>query len=184
MMIFSNMRDNIIFHKNYLFIILLLSIAGCSTFHAKSMNMIPSTYELQKVHKHSIIIQVDEGRKKDFSYNYALSAETFKEALEKSIIKSGVFSNVIKEGNAEYLLKISIRSLAEPGPSMSVFPYSLVLIWELQNLQSKEVIWKDLITSTFTAPYSGTATVGLAIEGACRENIQMGISEISRLNLQ
>jgi hypothetical protein len=101
--------------------------------------------------------------------------------------RSGVFSKVIEDGESEYILQVSVRNFSQPyhgGFDMVVY---LVTNWKLSDPKSNNVIWSDIVSTTYKAKLTdnliGGLRMKLATEGAIRTNIKTGIFELSRLDL-
>jgi hypothetical protein len=98
-----------------------------------------------------------------------VSNEEFKQALECSLVQSGLFKST---GSGGYQVAASIISIKQPmiGISMTV---SMQVSYEVKRGNS--VIWSRVIQSTYKAPASealiGAVRVRKATEGAVRENI-------------
>ena len=98
-----------------------------------------------------------------------ISNQEFKQALESSLVKSGMFKSV---GGNGYQLEAFIASVDQPlvGISMSV---TMNVSYTLKRGQA--VIWRKSIKSNYTAPMGealvGAVRVRKATEGATRENI-------------
>ncbi len=98
-----------------------------------------------------------------------VSDEDFKQALESSLVKSGMFKSA---GGGGYQIEAFITSVEQPlvGISMRV---SMEVSYALKRNGS--IIWRKSIKSTYTAPlgeaFVGAVRVRKATEGAARENI-------------
>ncbi len=95
--------------------------------------------------------------------------EDFKEALETSLVKSGLFKSA---GSGGYRVEAFITSIKQPmvGISMTVgMEVSYVL------KKGGSTVWTKSIKSSYTAPmgeaFVGAVRVRKATEGASRENI-------------
>jgi len=59
--------------------------------------------------------------------------------------------------------------------------------WSLIDAKNKKIVMKESIKSTYTASLSesviGATRYRLAVEGAARENIRLGLIAISKLKL-
>jgi len=95
--------------------------------------------------------------------------EDFKEALETSLVKSGLFKNT---GSGGYRIEAFITSIKQPmvGISMTV---GMEVSYALKKGGS--TVWTKSIKSSYTAPmgeaFVGAVRVRKATEGAARENI-------------
>ena len=75
--------------------VFLILITGCAG-QATSVNMIPDRYELETRHKNSVSLRISGGRETNPLWRSQLSGKEFIKALEKSIKKSKIFSNIIR----------------------------------------------------------------------------------------
>lgn len=105
-----------------------------------------------------------------------ISNEDFKQALESSLVQSGMFKSA---GSGGYQVEAFITSIEQPafGVSMRV---SMEVSYALKRGGS--TILRKSIKSTYTAPF-GEAIVGAvrlrkATEGAARENIALLIKSL------
>ncbi len=98
-----------------------------------------------------------------------VSNEDFKQALESSLVKSGLFTRV---GSGGYQIEAVIISVEQPlvGISMRV---NMEVSYAVRRSGSS--IWRKSIKSTYNAPlgeaFVGAVRVRKATEGAARENI-------------
>jgi len=185
MMINNKPVKSIAQYSSFLFSI-LFCITGC-TIAAKSVNMIPDNYAIQNKYNKSISIRVSGGKETNPLWVSEISDEDFLRAVEESIKYSGVFSRVTQNSESDYLLKINMRNMDSGLVGFSI-TVRLVTLWELTDLKSKEVVWKDIITSSYKATFGdsvmGFKRVKIANEGAAKQNIRLGIHELSRLNFK
>jgi opacity protein-like surface antigen len=107
-----------------------------------------------------------------------ITNEDFKQALETSLVKSGLFS---KTGANGYRIEAFITSIKQPmvGISMTVgMEVSYVL------KKGGSTVWTRSIKSSYTAPvseaFSGAVRVRKATEGAARENIAQLIQSLDQ----
>lgn len=107
-----------------------------------------------------------------------VSDENFKQALETSLVESGLFRS---KGGGGYQLGALITSVQQPlaGLSMTV---SMEVSYTLRKNGS--LLWSQNIRSSYTAPigeaFSGAVRVRKATEGASRENIRLLIEALDR----
>jgi hypothetical protein len=172
-------------------LVLLLCIAiplvtGCAS-PAQSRNMIPESYEMVNRHNNSAKLSVEGGKRTSAIDRSQIANEDFMSALEESIKKSGVFQQVIKDGDADYLLEVFILGLDQPiaGFNMEV---KIATNWKITEMRSQKEVWQKNIITNHTATvgdaFAGVARVRVANEGAAKKNIQRGIAELSRINLK
>jgi hypothetical protein len=108
------------------------------------------------------------------------------QAIADSLYKSGLFSKIIHGKNADYLLNVMIFNLAQPSFGFS-FTVKMEAVWSLAHADSKKVLMRESVRSSFTATtgdaFAGVTRLRIATEGAAQENIRLGIKKLSQLNL-
>ena len=160
-------------------------LSGCST-PATSKSMVVSTFSLQKVFPYSVSVNVLGGKETSAMDKSQISNEAFMQAIADSLYKSGLFSKIIHGKNADYLLNVMIFNLAQPSFGFS-FTVKMEAVWSLAHADSKKVLMRESIRSSFTATmgeaFAGVARLRIATEGAAQENIRLGIKKLSQLNL-
>jgi len=170
------------------FLCLLVSwpvLSGCAT-PATSKSMVVSTFSLQKVFPYSVSVNVLGGKETSAMDKSQISNETFMQAIADSLYKSGLFSKIIHGKNADYLLNVMIFNLAQPSFGFS-FTVKMEAVWSLAHADSKKVLMRESVRSSFTATtgdaFAGVTRLRIATEGAAQENIRLGIKKLSQLNL-
>jgi len=160
-------------------------LSGCST-PATSKSMVVSTFSLQKVFPYSVSVNVLGGKETSAMDKSQISNETFMQAIADSLYKSGLFSKIIHGKNADYLLNVMIFNLAQPSFGFS-FTVKMEAVWSLAHADSKKVLMRESVRSSFTATtgdaFAGVTRLRIATEGAAQENIRLGIKKLSQLNL-
>jgi len=102
--------------------------------------------------------------------------EDLKEALETSLVKSGMFKSA---GNGGYQLDAFISSIDQP-----VMGFSMQVSVEVNYSLSRDgsPVWRKAIKSSYVAPVGeslvGAVRLRKATEGAVRENISLLIREL------
>jgi hypothetical protein len=167
------------------FILVVSQLAGCASA-AKSTAMMAEDVEVQHRHPYSVQVKVSGGHDTGALDATQISNEAFMEALVESIETSKLFAEIKEEGDADYLLHVTLLDLEQPtfGTSMKV---SMEAAWVLIDRGNDETIWKKGISSQYTAgafdAFAGVTRIRLATEGAARVNIKMGIGALSSLDL-
>ena len=160
-------------------------LSGCST-PATSKSMVVSTFSLQKVFPYSVSVNVLGGKETSAMDKPQISNEAFMQAIEDSLYKSGLFSEIIHGKNADYLLNVMIFNLTQPSFGFS-FTVKMEAVWSLAHADSQKVLMKESIRSSFTATageaFAAVTRLRIATEGAAQENIRLGIKKLSQLNL-
>jgi len=160
-------------------------LSGCST-PATSKSMVVSTFSLQKVFPYSVSVNVLGGKETSAMDKSQISNEAFMQAIADSLYKSGLFSKIIHGKNADYLLNVMIFNLAQPSFGFS-FTVKMEAVWSLAHADSKKVLMRESIRSSFTATvgdaFAAVTRLRIATEGVAQENIRLGIKKLSQLNL-
>lgn len=106
-----------------------------------------------------------------------ISNDNFKQALETSLVQSGMFSAA---GDGGYQLEAFIANIQQPifGASLTV---TLQVSYNLRRGGTS--VWRKTIESTYEAPFSeafvGVTRLRKATEGAARQNISNLIQELN-----
>jgi hypothetical protein len=168
-----------------LFLVAALVIGGCASA-AKPEAMLARINVPVHQSQSDVNVAVIGGKETSKMWVSQISDQDFAQALQDSIMQSGLFRRVMGTGVAAYELQAFIVGLNQPmfGASMTV---SMEVNYSLARTNPKEVVWQKAITSTYTAPFSeafvGATRLRKANEGAARKNIEQAIAEISQLRL-
>jgi len=100
----------------------------------------------------------------------------------------GVFSGVDSSSDAPYFLSIRVTKVETPSFSMRM-TVSINAIWSLYRTAEKIELLHENIYSTYTGGVfeggiSGANRVRVAMEGAERENIRIGIEKLGSLDFE
>lgn len=146
----------------------------------------PTDLSLGKKTNHSVSVGVTGGQKTNPLWTSQVANEDFKAALETTIRRSGLFSQVLEGGSGQYQLDVRLVQLRQPmmGFNMTVEAQT---DWRLRETSSGRVIWEEHVNKAFTATvgdaFAGVKRLRLANEGAIRENIKAGLGRIAALPL-
>ncbi len=160
-------------------------LSGCAT-PAVSEAMIPETASIEKTHPYSINVEVTGGRATEPTGTPQIANDAFDEAITETLIKARTFAKVQDNKAGNYELSVIIFNVQQPssGGRASV---TMETGWTLTNRLTGEVVWQQALRSTYTASSDSDITfVGRlkkATEGAAKDNIKQGVTEIARLNL-
>lgn len=163
----------------------VIGLGGCAS-PAGTKEMVSDSAQVVTKHPYSVAVRTAGGRETDKMGASQISDQDFAEALRQSITTTKLFSKVVEGQDSDYLLSVFVANLEQPmmGFSMTV---KMEAAWSLTEVKSGKVIWKDTINSTYTASasaaFAGVERLRIATEGAARENIKMGIEELSKLSL-
>lgn len=160
-------------------------LGGCAT-GAVSQAMIPETVSVEKTHPYSVNVEVTGGRATEPSGTPQIANDAFDEAITKTLAKAETFAKVQNDKSGNYELNVIIFNVQHPssGTSASV---TMETGWTLTNRLTGKIVWQKALRSTYTASSDSDLTfVGRlkkATEGAAKDNIKQGVTEITRLNL-
>ena len=161
--------------------VLLVSLAGgCA---ARSAMMVPTSFEVAKKIPGSV--RVEEavgGRETSPLWTSQISSTAFAEAMTDSIARAGLFDSVLKQGNADYILNVTILSYDQPWVGLD-FDIKMKTKWELTDAKKLIPVWSDTFETTYRAKASDALVAAerlqKANEGAARTNIAEGIKRLS-----
>ncbi|MBU2590463.1 MAG: hypothetical protein ABIK27_04150 [Bacteroidota bacterium] len=160
-------------------------LAGCAS-PAKHKGMIPTTFETAKKHPQTVSVNVQGGQESTLSNPFQISDEAFTQALVDSITKSQIFSSVIQDKGADYLLTVFLFNMKQPMFGLT-YTVKMEAGWTLQRADNGTVVWQESIksehTTTFSDAFAAVTRLRLATEGAARDNIAKGLAKISQLKL-
>jgi hypothetical protein len=160
-------------------------LGGCA-LPTVSKAMIPETAGVEKTHPYSVNVEVTGGRATEPTGTPQIANETFDEAITATLAKTKAFAKIQDEKAGNYELNVIIFNVQQPssGGSASV---TIETGWTLTNRLTGKIVWQKALRSTYTASSDSDVTfVGRlkkATEGAAKDNIKQGVTEITRLNL-
>jgi hypothetical protein len=109
-----------------------------------------------------------------------------KAAIEKSIVDSRLFREVVQGQGGEYRLSVTVVQISKPVFGFD-FTVSMEAGWSLVRMRDNQVVLRKAITSSHTATmgdaFAGVRRLQLAVEGAARSNIEQGLAAIAALDL-
>ena len=176
-------------NKYSIFVALVASIAitmsGCATPISKDA-VVVNNIQTTKHHQKTVSVKAQGGAETGAMDTPNISNENLAKAIEESIDKNGLFTQVIHGDNSDYVLTITVINMSTPVFGLS-FTVTMETAWSLSEHKTKKVIMRDSIKSTHTASV-GDAFVAvkrqrLAVEGAIRENIRLGLMNVAKLQI-
>jgi len=160
-------------------------LGGCAT-PAVSEAMIPETASVEKTHPYSVNVEVTGGRATEPTGTPQIANDAFDEAITETLIKAKTFAKVQDSKTGNYELRVIIFNVQQPssGGSASV---TMETGWTLTNRLTGKIVWQQALRSTYTASSDSDITfigrLRKATEGAAKDNIKQGVTEIARLDL-
>jgi hypothetical protein len=165
---------------------LVTAIVGCAS-PANKDEMAPKNFVTSQKFTSSVNVKTTGGSETGAMDSSNISDEDLKAAIEKTITESGLFSNVVDIGGANYLLAVSITSLTKPSFGLT-FTVNLETAWILTNLADKKIVFRKAIMTSGSATFGDAAAavsrLRIAVERAAEQNIAQGLTEISALKLK
>lgn len=159
-------------------------IAGCASPASKQELIVDDTSFGTK-HPYSVSVIAGGGGETSAMDYTNISNEDLAGAIEESIIKSGLFSSVVKGDGADYKLSVYIVSMSKPMFGFS-FTIDMEMSWSLVNSRTGDAVMKESIKSSHTTTageaFAAVTRIRLAVEGAAEENIRQGLQKIAELS--
>jgi Tfp pilus assembly protein FimT len=160
-------------------------LGGCAA-PAASRAMVPETAAVERTHPYSVNVQVTGGRATEPTGTPQISNDNFDQAITETLTKTKTFAKVQSEKSGNYELNVIIFNVHQPS-SENTATVTLETGWTLTNRLTGSVVWQKALRSTYTASRDSDVTfVGRlkkATEGAAKDTIKQGVTEIARLNL-
>lgn len=161
----------------------LAALAGCVS--APVPDAMSVSAPAARSYPYSVAVQTRGGAETNPLGSINLSDDEFKAALEKSIADSKLFRTVVKgRDGADYELAVSLTQMSKPVFGAS-FTVDMETAWALTKTTDKKAVLRKVIKSSHTATmgdaFVGATRIRLAVEGAVKRNIELGLQEIAAL---
>ncbi|MBI3283697.1 MAG: hypothetical protein HYZ65_02430 [Burkholderiales bacterium] len=164
-------------------VVTLAALTGCAS-QLTQRDMTPAPMQLAKHHPQSVSLTALPPPSADAAATAATMTE-LRAALAAAISESKAFANVKPEGG-EYQLTVQIFNEQHPSFGIS-FTSKIEMGWTLKRADTGTVVWQEAIKSEHTTggseAFAGAERVKMAIAGAIRKNISLGLSRIDTLSL-
>jgi len=159
-------------------------LAGCASTTPTSEGMIPA-FTVRgvrgPVHPEALAVDVKS--------NGQIPGPAFRQALADAVTMSRVFSRVAPSG--PYVLSVAVNRVDVPESQLNINLNPTVRMeaaWTLRRADTRAPVWQATVRSQSTTQPSdtldGKARLRMAIEGAARENIALGLGRLAKLKLQ
>lgn len=128
-----------------------------------------------------VIEKISGGKDTNPIWMSKVSNEDFQYALKSSLHQNHLYAG----GPSKYTVSAEIAALDQPimGVDMSV---SSKVRYKVTRVSDKTVVFNEVIAATYTAKFGdsllGVERLRLANEGSIRQNIEIFISKISKVN--
>lgn len=167
--------------KNKIFTMVLMGtivlFSGCVPMASKEGSIAHNIPNLT-THQNTLAVSAHSG-------NENITDEDFTKAIEQSIVENSLFTKVINGSGSDYLLEVAMISMEKPSFGVD-FTVNMEAAWSLKDQSNKIIMRKSIKsshTATFGDAFAAQVRIRLAMEGAIRENIRLGLLDISTLKL-
>ena len=164
---------------------LVVWLSSCAS-PANKQELIASEISYGVHHPYSVSVVAAGGGETDAVGYTNITNEDLAWAVEESIVKTGLFSSVVKGNNADYKLSVTLVSMTKPMFGAS-FTIHMEMSWSLVNLKTGDAVMRESIHSSHTtsagAAFAAVTRIRMAVEGAAEENIRKGLQKVAELSL-
>jgi hypothetical protein len=157
--------------------------AGCAS-PATGKAMTASELRLPKHNPSTVFVHVAGGQETEAVINMPkISSDAFREALVATIEGSRLFARVLPQAPADYRLEISIVEAKQKGALTT--DTTMTARWKLIRSSDGKGVFNEFIESSGESNFTiGPARIRHSLESAGRENIKLGLTKLSELDLQ
>jgi len=160
----------------------VIMLSGCAAPANQQAMAVSEPVKIVKQHPFTVSVTTSGGSETSSMGSSAIANADLKAAIEKSILESKVFKEVVQGNAGQYQLNVAVTQIDKPTFGAS-FTVTLETAWSLVRTSDKQVIWRKAITGAHTATMSdafvGIKRLQLAVEGAARANIEQGLGGVS-----
>lgn len=162
----------------------LSALGGCTTTSAQAM--LPPSIEIVGTHERTVAVHAQgTGRRLGVGPAFVSDAD-LQAAVEEAILTCELFSAVTTDEGADYALRLKVTKFQKPESGLDMTA-GLEVLWSVRDARTRAVLWSETITTSHTANTIGSGMLDerlkSSIEGAVRENIQLGLEKVSSLEL-
>ena len=154
--------------------------SGCA---AQASRMVPLEFDVVNKHPHTVSINESIGGKETNPlWTSQISNKAFTEALNNALTQSGVFQSVIKGGDSDYILDVTILEYDQPWLGADI-DIRMKTKWELADAKTLVPVMSETFETTYRAKLTDALIAAerlqKAHEGSVRTNIKEGIRRLS-----
>lgn len=163
----------------------LILLVGCASPIAKK-EIAPKALTAMHKHPGTVLVNANGGGKfSDWALvGYNVENAPLQEAIAESITSSGLFSQAVSVGNADYQLDVLLVLIKQPAAQGFTFKSGTRMLWTLTRLQDHKQVFQDEIVTedrkTVGDYFVAVTRSRAAVTGAIRKNIQEGIERIGK----
>ncbi len=160
-------------------------LAGCSSPISKEAVIVHSIL-IDQQHNKTVSITTQGGSETGAMDVPNISNPDLADAIKESIIENKIFTKVIQNGESDYQLNVNIVNMSKPMFGAS-FTVQMETAWSLVDLKNNKVVMRESIKSAHTTAwneaFAGATRFRLAVEGAIKKSIGLGLLKVSQLKL-
>ena len=165
------------FASTFIFVSLIV-LAGCSS--ANIQKMVPTDLDVSYHHPFKVAVQVEV---EDDSKDEGISAENYRKVLVDALESGQVFERITTDDHSGLTLKVLLLKRSRGTDGGTTFYYYLTTDWVLLYGDDNSPLHTDHIQTNSRAgigdAFAGWSRKALVVEKAVRENIELGISNLS-----
>lgn len=169
-----------------IFIASIVLLSGCAATPTDPAVMAPVDYEVANKHAHSVFVATGGGEETNAMGMSKVSNADLAAAIEKTIIETRIFEQLVTDGSGDYKLSAYIITLDQPTFGMS-FTVKTSIAWRLINTADNSVVWEEVLASQHTTgageAFAGVKRLRMATEGAVKANISAALAKLEMLTL-
>jgi len=163
----------------------IINTMGCASPASRESMSVQNVTVIKK-HPYSVSVETKGGSETSAIDSPGISDADLKAAIEKSIIDSSLFKNIVQGKGGDYLLTVRVTQVSKPLFAIDM-KVDLETAWSLLRVADNSIVMRKVIKTTHVSTMGdsvvGVTRLRLAVEGAARENIAQGIKAISELDL-
>lgn len=162
-------------------VLLFSQLTACES-PIRAERMVPTDFDVESRHPYSVSVMT-QGGKGTTAQRAEINDDAFREAIERSIMASAVFSTVV-EGDADYELSVIILEATRPPAVLGSFSATVTVLTQWILSRPSGTVFETFVeTEHSSSAFSGGKRWRLAKEGAARKNVREGIRRLSRFEL-
>ena len=159
-------------------------LGSCTTTNVEAM--LPPHVEIVSTHESTVAVHAQgTGRRLGIGPAFVSDVD-LQSAIEDAILGCELFSAITVDEGADYALRVKVTEFTKPESGLDMTA-GLEVLWSLRDAKTRAVLWRETVTTAHTANTIGQGMLDerlqASIEGAVRENIQLGLEKLSALEL-
>jgi len=159
-----------------------LALGACTT--TGSQALLPTEVDIVATHPHSLSVKAT-GTSRRFGFGRPfVPSDVLQTTVEEAILQYDLFKAIAKD--ADYVLQLELTELTKPESGLDMTA-GITMRWSLADTRTEATLWIATLTTAFTASTVHSSQLDerlrTSIEGALRENIELGLHQLSGVEL-